>query len=432
MTVNSISREDQQLFQRQLVSSCDLPPQSKEKLITSIEPATSGIVCHSSTPNSQYAFSAHAEEYGRFTTPLAIADRTPEHSRISSVVRISTDTMRDAVSFLDQDDVEQCEPSLSIKESHSGAVNSGANTSRQSEWSIASIRYQADFGHILHYIHKGTYDYTTCDALLHSAETHHFSNDFQGLRQFLFSSLSKTRHEIQDVLSLQLIPSPWRGSAKNKYQPPNLEMKLILDPETQNVRLKHLTAQSPNAQAFLLLPDHVVDLRVTRSTCQSFRNIDQDPSVKEFVQSINDSAAGYGQITPPSSLMISIPSSDDKSSRSAMGNQKKLVEYVVKSLSFDQTLRFHYDAAFRLIYRRTSANMAAETSESMSLHWRRMPDGTATDGHEHTTSDFLSSAAEIARRLTRSSVIPNIAPRSLAPLQEQAQTSENIRQAAVG
>lgn len=340
--------------------------------------------------------------------------------------------MGDLVGFLDQDNEQSSESDSRSNNPNRGACSNEASESRQSEWSIASTYFQADFGHALHYIQNGTSDHTTCRALLESEDVRHFSDELQGLRQFLFSTLSKTQHETQEVLSLQLIPSPWRVSAKAKHQAPNLEMKLFLDPETQSVRLKHLTAQSPDAQAFLLLPDHVTDLRVTRSTHQSFRNIDHHPAVKDFVRSINDSAAGYGQITPPSSLVLSVPISDDESSRSAVVTQKKHVEYVVKSLNFDQTLQFHYDPTFRLIYRKTSANMAAEVGESLSLHWQKLPAGTVIDGNRRSTFDFLSSASGIAQKLTRKSIISNITPRSVAPSQDQGQSAENVRRAAVG
>lgn len=393
---------------RLLIATFPQTARAKRTLVSSVNVMADGIVLPSGHVELSSTF-RRMEPCGRFTTSVPVGDMITSYAYTSTMSQLTGDNLNDLRAFLRYEEhagSDRASTQLATEEESNPFDEPGGQSETQSAvWSdVSFLQYSATFGSILHPLPQNTlFTTTTSGDLISKANTNLgsiiFVNETAGLRQFL-ATLSEKRSETHHVLKVQLIPSPW-GTAEGLLPP--VEMILSLDAESQIVRLKHLTAINTGCEAFVMLPDHAVDVKISRNHCQYLNNAGGLASINSFIETINKSAGGYGQITPPPSLAL--PAFGSNVSQAS-------IQYLVKSVSHEESLTIRYSDSFRLVYSRVDATTATEAQEALSLRWNTNPNSTTTDV-DLLLRQFITNTADITRNLTRGTVITKLPHRHL-------------------
>lgn len=393
--------DDEQLFKRLLIATFPQPSRAKRTLVSSVDAMADGIVLPSGHLELSSTFRV-MEPCGRFTTSVPVGDAITSYAYTSTMSQLTGDNLNDLRAFLRYEEhagSDRASTQLATEEeSNPFDELDGQSETKSAVWSHDSfLQYSAMFGSILHPLSQNTLFTTTTSGDLTSKTNTNlgsiiFGNETAGLRQFL-ATLSEKRSEARHVLKVQLIPSPWENA--EDLLPP-VEMILSLDAESQTVRLKRLTAINIGCEAFVMLPDHAVDVKILRNHCQYLNNASSVASINSFIETINRSAGGYGQITPPPSLAL--PAFGSNVSQDS-------IQYLVKSVSHEESLTIRYSDSFRLVYSKVDATMTTEAQEALSLRWNT--NSTTTDV-DLLLRQFITNTADMTRNLTRGTVITKL------------------------
>lgn len=284
-----------------------------------------------------------------------------------------------------------------------------------SQWSEElGITYRAEVGQVLHdTANRAEYELTANHLTdqVHQEQTHIFAHESPGLPQLLLRSMPFANCATIDAMRLTLVPSPWsRDGLAGMKKYPEVDLALSLDRGTQTVQVDELSAIFEVRQVDVLLPKLATDVRFTKTVEVSMINAGKVPSIKSFLKKIEDSAAGYGKINAPPFLRLVVPVASLQGGRPNDSGSRLEVEYFVKSMRFEQSLRMEY-AGYEMVIERNKSN------ERLSLRARHIAGSTTSEmdvvqgtSHKADFSRFAETVSTLLKALNEGVNNPRMAP----------------------
>ncbi|KAF1985296.1 hypothetical protein K402DRAFT_455264 [Aulographum hederae CBS 113979] len=235
------------------------------------------------------------------------------------------------------------------------------------------------------------------------------------LRYLQRTYIPQPGNHLNNSLTFRLIQSPWSSTKETSEDGQTMaypEIRLRLQKSTADgVFCFHsMHAVLSTHVADLLLPNHAVDIRVTKEEIIHCSEPETVPSMSEYVGSIQSSIARGGQIRAPDTLRLRMPQWTRRSKENATipdnvsdGSPYVEVDYAFVGVEHGQALHYEFEG-LPLTFGDVEAGIigGSRAELKIDLPWQDAT-GAFAGGDESKGKDFITKAIALVDLITEGS-----------------------------